>query len=335
MNNSALLPILSIVVPCFNEEEVLPQCAKQLQESLEDMIRAKLIRPCSHIIFVDDGSWDRTWTIVEDLHRGSSHILGLKLSRNRGHQNALLAGLLFASGDIVISVDADLQDDIKAMKAMVQAHAGGADVVLGVRQGRASDTAFKRVTAQAYYRMLKWMGVELTYNHADYRLLSRRAIEALRSYKESNIFLRALIPQLGFRTTTVTYDRSSRVAGASKYTFRRMVALALEGITSFSTRPLRYITLLGIIVSICSFTLGIWALVAALFSYSTIPGWASTVIPIYVVCGVQLVCLGLMGEYIGKMYHETKRRPRFIIETALLQSDTETAMDFNSHLGQQ
>jgi glycosyltransferase involved in cell wall biosynthesis len=271
----------------------------------------------SHAIFVDDGSRDRTWNLIEELHRRSPRVRGLKLSRNRGHQNALLAGLLSAPGDIVVSVDADLQDDLAVMGDMVEAYIGGADVVLGVRRDRTSDTAFKRISAQAYYRFLRWMGVEIVYNHADYRLLSRRAVEALREHGEANLFLRALVVQLGFKTAVVAYDRALRAAGQSKYPLRRMISLGVGGITAFSTMPLRYITVLGFLVSLFSFLLGGWALLAA-FSGRAVPGWTSTVVPIYLICGVQLTCLGIIGEYIGRIYHETKRRPRYIVETALL-----------------
>jgi glycosyltransferase involved in cell wall biosynthesis len=311
-------PTLSVVVPCYNEEEVLPQTATQLQDLIDDMVRKGQIAPDSHVVLVDDGSLDRTWSLIEELHRRSPRVRGLKLSRNRGHQNALLAGLLSAPGDIVVSVDADLQDDLAVMGDMVEAYIGGADVVLGVRRDRTSDTPFKRVTAQAYYRFLRWMGVEIVYNHADYRLLSRRAVEALREHGEANLFLRALVVQLGFRTAIVAYDRASRAAGESKYSLRRMISLALGGVTAFSTLPLRYITVLGFLVSLFSFLLGGWALLVALFSERAVPGWASTVVPIYLICGVQLTCLGIIGEYIGRIYHETKRRPRYIVETALL-----------------
>jgi glycosyltransferase involved in cell wall biosynthesis len=310
-------PTLSVVVPCYNEEEVLPQTAAQLQDLIEDMVREGRIGPDSHAIFVDDGSRDRTWTLIEELHRRSARVRGLKLSRNRGHQNALLAGLLSATGDIVVSVDADLQDDLAVMGDMVDAYVGGADVVLGTRRDRNSDTAFKRMTAQAYYRFLRWMGVEIVYNHADYRLLSRRAVEALREYGEANLFLRALVVQLGFRTAIVAYDRRTRAAGQSKYPLRQMLSLGLGGITAFSTMPLRYITVLGFLISLFAFLLGGWALLAA-FSGRAVPGWTSTVVPIYLICGVQLTCLGIIGEYIGRIYHETKRRPRYIVETALL-----------------
>ena len=288
------------------------------------MIETRIVGPDSHVTFVDDGSRDGTWTIIQDLHRRSPRNRGVKLSRNRGHQHALLAGILTARGDIVVSVDADLQDDLNVMKEMVSAHASGADIVLGVRESRSVDTPFKRITAQGYYRFLRWMNVNVVYNHADYRLLSRRAIEALRGYEETNLFLRGLVMHLGFKTAIVTYARSARVAGESKYPLRKMIALALEGVTAFSTMPLRYITLLGFLISLFSFLLGLWALTGTLYFHNTVPGWASTVIPIYLICGVQMICLGVMGEYIGKIYLETKRRPRFIIETALLEKGAES-----------
>jgi glycosyltransferase involved in cell wall biosynthesis len=317
-------PTLSIVVPCYNEEEVLPEAARQLEALLQEMVETGMVAPDSHVTFVDDGSSDGTWAIIQDLHRRSPRIQGVKLSRNRGHQHALLAGILTVPGDIVVSVDADLQDDLDVMKEMVQAHAAGSDIVLGVRKSRSIDTPFKRITAQGYYRFLRWMNVNVVYNHADYRLLSRRAIEALRGYEETNLFLRGLVMHLGFKTAIVTYARSARVAGESKYPLRKMIALALEGVTAFSTMPLRYITLLGFLVSFFSFLLGLWAFVGAVFFKNVVPGWASTVIPIYLLCGVQMICLGVMGEYIGKIYLETKRRPRFIIETALLEKRAES-----------
>jgi glycosyltransferase involved in cell wall biosynthesis len=317
-------PTLSIVVPSFNEEEALPEAARRLEALLDEMIDSGLVGPDSHVVFVDDGSTDKTWTIVEELHRRSTRFRGVKLSRNKGHQRALLAGLLSVAGDIVVSIDADLQDDLNVMKEMVQAHEEGADIVLGVRKSRSVDTPFKRITAQAYYRFLRWMNVDVVYNHADYRLLSRRAIEALRGYEETNLFLRGLVMQLGFKLAIVTYARSARIAGESKYPLKKMVGLALEGVTAFSTMPLRYITVLGFVISLFSFLLGLWALAEALFFHNTVPGWASTVIPIYLICGMQMICLGVMGEYIGKIYLETKRRPRFIIETALLENGAET-----------
>ena len=323
-------PTLSIVVPCYNEEEVLPEAARQLEALLQEMIETGMVAPDSHVTFVDDGSSDGTWAIIQDLHRRSPRIQGVKLSRNRGHQHALLAGILTVPGNIVVSVDADLQDDLDVMKEMVQAHAAGSDIVLGVRKSRSIDTPFKQITAQGYYRFLRWMNVNVVYNHADYRLLSRRAIEALRGYEETNLFLRGLVMHLGFKTAIVTYARSARVAGESKYPLRKMIALALEGVTAFSTMPLRYITLLGFLVSFFSFLLGLWAFVGAVFFKNVVPGWASTVIPIYLLCGVQMICLGVMGEYIGKIYLETKRRPRFIIETALLEKRAESPATTNS-----
>lgn len=323
-------PTLNIVVPCYNEEAVLPEAARRLEALLQEMIETRLVGQDSRVTFVDDGSSDGTWAIIQDLHQRSPRVRGVKLSRNRGHQHALLAGILTVVGNIVVSVDADLQDDLDVMKKMVLAHGAGADIVLGVRESRSIDTPFEQITAQGYYRFLRWMNVDVVYNHADYRLLSRRAIEALRGYQETNLFLRGLVMHLGFKTTIVTYTRAARVAGESKYPLRKMIALALEGVTAFSTMPLRYITLLGFLVSLFSFLLGLWALINAVFFKNVIPGWASTVIPIYLLCGVQMICLGVMGEYIGKIYLETKRRPRFIIETALLEKRAESPATTNS-----
>src|SRR6266403_1993760 len=230
-----LPPTLSVVIPCYNEEEVLPETAERIAAQLQRMIKARMIGEDSHVLFVDDGSSDRTWPTIEELHHKSRCILGLKLSHNRGHQNALLAGLLSATGDIVVSIDADLQDDPGLMTEMVQANSAGADVVLAVRRTRTTDDAFKRITAELYYRCLRWMNIEITYNHGDYRLLSRRAIEALRQYSESNLFLRALVMEIGFKAVVVSYDRALRFAGSSKYPLRKMIALALDGVTAFST----------------------------------------------------------------------------------------------------
>ncbi len=304
-------PILSVVVPCYNEEEVLPETARRLADLLCRLSADGLVDPASHVTFVDDGSRDKTWSIICNLISDYACFGGLRLSRNRGHQNALMAGLLSAEGDVVVSVDADLQDDLNAMVEMLHAVSGGADIVYGVRSARTTDTPLKRQTAQLYYRLLHLLNVDIIYNHADYRLLSRRAIEALRQYGESNLFLRALIPQLGFATKIVTYERAERFAGESKYPFTKMVALALEGVTSFSTRPLRLVTYLGGMTSVFSLTLTIWALFTALVLKRAIPGWASTVVPIYLICGVQLLSLGVIGEYVGKIYMETKRRPLF------------------------
>ena len=312
-------PKLSVVVPCYNEQEVLPETASRLSKIFDGLIEEGQIHSESRIYFVDDGSTDRTWAIVEDLNRNTTRFEGVKLSRNRGHQNALLAGLFHAPGDAILSIDADLQDDLNAINGMLKAHSDGADIVFGVRNDRSSDTHFKRASAQIYYRLLKGMGVEVIYNHADYRLMSRRAVEALRQYPESNLFLRAMIPELGFRTAIVCYERYERFAGVSKYPLQKMIALAVQGVTSFSVQPLRIITLFGFIISIASFLLSAWALIAAVVFHSTIPGWASTVIPIYLICGVQMLCLGVIGEYIGKIYIETKHRPRFLVDTTTEQ----------------
>ena len=312
-------PKLSVVVPCYNEQEVLPETANRLSKIFDGLIEEGRIHSESRIYFVDDGSTDRTWAIVEDLNRNTTRFEGVKLSRNRGHQNALLAGLFHAPGDAILSIDADLQDDLNAINGMLKAHSDGADIVFGVRNDRSSDTYFKRVTAQIYYRLLKGMGVEVIHNHADYRLMSRRAVEALRQYPESNLFLRAMIPELGFRTAIVCYERYERFAGVSKYPLQKMIALAVQGVTSFSVQPLRIITLFGFVISIVSFLLSGWALIAAVVFHSTVPGWASTVVPIYLICGVQMLCLGVIGEYIGKIYIETKHRPRFLVDTTTEQ----------------
>lgn len=315
------IPTLSIVVPAYNEEEVLAEAARELELQLLRMIEIGIIDSKSHIIFIDDGSRDRTWEIIVDLHEASPlRMRGLKLSRNVGHQRAVLAGLLSAPGEVVVSIDADLQDDVRAMEEMVRAYADGADIVLGVRKERSTDSAFKRITAQLYYKLLLSMNVNIVADHADYRLLSRRAIEALREHQETNLFLRGLVMHLGFQRATVFYTRASRIAGNSKYTLRKMISLALDGVTSFSTMPLRYITMLGFAVSAISFLLSGWAVIMKVYFRNTIPGWASTVIPIYLICGVQMICLGIMGEYIGKIYMETKRRSRYIIEASLPES---------------
>lgn len=303
-------PTLTIVVPCYNEEEVLPETARRLDGLLTELIDGNHIAADSHVCFVDDGSKDRTWTIIRALRESSGKFGGIRLSRNRGHQIALMTGLLAARGDIMISVDADLQDDLNAIKEMLRTAAAGADIVYGVRSARATDTMAKRLTAHFYYHLLRLLSVEIIFDHADFRLMTRRAVEALRQYEESNLFLRALIPLLGFKTSTVTYERAERWAGTSKYPIGKMLALALEGITSFSTKPLRLVTILGFAISLLAFICTIWALFAALVMKATIPGWASTVIPIYLVCGVQLLCVGVIGEYVGKIYLETKRRPR-------------------------
>ena len=310
-------PVLTLVVPCFNEEAVLPETLRRLSDLLDRLVAGGRIAPQSHALFVDDGSRDHTWNLIQEEHGRDSRIRGLKLSANRGHQIALVAGLFAAQGDVIISIDADLQDDLGAIEPMLRAFREGCEVVYGVRRSRQADTAFKRGTAEGYYRLLRLMGVDVVFNHADYRLMSRRAVAALREYGEVNLFIRGLIPLIGFRSTTVTYDRSERFAGESKYPLRRMLMLAFDGITSFSPAPLRMISVLGILVSLASTGMIGWVLWVKLFTNHALPGWASSVIPIYFMGGVQLLSIGVLGEYVVKIYFETKRRPRYFIEEQL------------------
>lgn len=323
-------PLLTIVVPCFNEAEVLPETVRRLGQLLDRLIQTGRVAVGSHACFVDDGSNDRTWAVIRDAQAASGRFGGIRLSCNRGHQVALVAGLLAAKGDVVVSVDADLQDDLQAISAMLLAHEAGADIVCGVRSARRTDSAAKRISARLYYHLLRLLKVQIVFDHADFRLMTRRTVEALRQYDEVNLFLRALIPQLGFETRIVTYERAERFAGTSKYSVGKMFALALEGVTSFSTRPLRLITALGCVMSVFTLGLTAWAALAWLVFSATVPGWASTVIPVYLVCSVQLLSLGVIGEYVGKIYLETKRRPRFHVSETLearasmwLQSDLE------------
>jgi glycosyltransferase involved in cell wall biosynthesis/putative flippase GtrA len=305
---------LSIVVPCYNEEDVLSETTHRLSNLFQTLINQNKISAKSRVYFVDDGSRDRTWELIESLAEIHPLIHGIKLSRNRGHQNALLAGLLTAEGEVIISIDADLQDDLNAIAEMIEAYCSGYDIVYGIRGSRDTDTLFKKFTAQAYYFLLNRMGVEVVFNHADYRLMSRKAIEALREFGEVNLFLRGIIPQLGFAQSSVYYDRAERFAGESKYPLGKMLALAWQGITSFSDIPLRFITLIGLSISLISFIISGWAIFVRLFTEEAIPGWASTVLPIYFLGGIQLLCLGIIGEYLAKVYYETKNRPRFIID---------------------
>ncbi|MGR9108870.1 MAG: glycosyltransferase family 2 protein [Gammaproteobacteria bacterium] len=305
---------LGVVVPCYNEEEVLPETARRLLALLSKMISAEKIGPDSKIYFVDDGSSDRTWSIIDGLSERDSRISGIKLARNCGHQNALLAGLFTAGGDALISIDADLQDDIKVMEEMVEQFHKGAQIVYGVRKQRSSDTFLKRFTAQGFYRLMKLLGGESIYNHADYRLMSRRAIEELKKFKEVNLFLRGLIPLIGFRSSVVYYDRAERFAGKSKYPWKKMIGFALNAITSFSIVPLRLITLTGFLVFCGTIVISFWVLYVRFFTSTAVPGWASTVLPIYLISGIQIVCIGIVGEYLGKIYREVKERPRYIIE---------------------
>lgn len=309
---------LYIVVPCYKEEAVLPETARRLKEKLRALEKAGHISRESRVLFVDDGSADRTWEIIARLHEEDETFSGLKLSRNRGHQNALLAGLSHAAehADVIISMDADLQDDIGAVDRMLEKYREGCEVVYGVRSSREKDTFFKRATAQGFYRFMQMMGVDIVYNHADYRLLSRRAAQALMSFTEVNLFLRGLVPLVGFKSDVVTYERGERFAGESKYPLKKMIAFALDGITSFSIKPIRMILTLGVVIFIISVLMLIYSLVSKLWG-QTVSGWTSLVCSIWALGGIQMISLGVIGEYIGKIYNETKRRPRFIVETVL------------------
>jgi polyisoprenyl-phosphate glycosyltransferase len=308
---------ISIVIPCFNEEEVILTTINHLTRLVGQFIAEKLISPDSSITFIDDGSTDGTWRLIEDNANNNNLIHGIKLSKNRGHQNALIAGLFTVDGDVIISIDADLQDDLSAIKEMLIKHHEGAEIVYGIRSHRETDTFFKKTSAESYYRLMRLLGVDVIFNHADYRLMGRVAINALEQYGEVNLFLRGIIPQLGFKTANVYYSRAERFAGESKYPLIKMLSFAWDGLTSFSSLPLRWITVLGFLVSIFSFGIGLWATIVSLFTDKALPGWASTVIPMYFLGGVQLLSLGIIGEYIAKIYSETKRRPRYIIEKTI------------------
>jgi glycosyltransferase involved in cell wall biosynthesis len=308
-------PLLNIVVPCYNEQEVLPETARRLCEVVDQLVAARMVAEDSGIYFVDDGSRDQTWRLVTELSAArAGRFHGIKLSRNQGHQSALIAGLRHAPGDCLISIDADLQDDVDVIPTMVGHFREGYDIVYGVRKDRRSDTTLKRRTAGIYYVLLQLLGVEVVPDHADFRLMSRRSLAAMERYSEVNLYIRAIVPLLGFRTTQVFYARKARFAGTSKYPMTRMIALALDGITSFSMRPLRMITAIGLTMAALSFLVGIWAIGIVVFSDRAVPGWASIVVPITFVGGLQLLSLGVIGEYIGKIYLEVKRRPSFEIE---------------------
>lgn len=307
-------PILYIVIPCYNEQEVLPKTAPMFLDKLSQLISLDKISDDSRILFVNDGSSDETWEIINELSKTDIHYKGISLSRNRGHQNALLAGLAEAqeSCDVTISIDCDGQDDIDAMDKMLDLYLDGCDVVYGVRCDRESDMLFKRTSAQTFYKLLNAMGVETVYNHADYRLLSSRVIAELQKFTEVNIYLRGMIPLVGFKSSTVQYTRTERLAGKSKYPLKKMISLALNGITSLSVKPIRIITAFGFMVSVLSAIGIIWSVIVALTGAS-VAGWASTVSIICFLGGIQLLSLGVIGEYIGKIYLETKKRPRYII----------------------
>lgn len=312
---------LYIVVPCYNEQEVLRQTYQRLSDKLRSMIAQGAVDENSRIMFVDDGSADKTWELIEEFHRDDKLATGLKLSRNRGHQNALLAGLMTAKqyADAVVSMDADGQDDIDALDKFVEEHRRGAEIVYGVRSSRKKDSFFKRTSAQFFYKLMRLMGVDLVYNHADYRLMSRRALDELDGFKEVNLFLRGIVPLLGFQTATVHYERDKRTAGESKYPLLRQLSFASEGITSFSVKPLKLITAFGCVVSLISFIFLLVIFIRALLGDSSfVAGWASTAVLISFFGGCQILATGIVGEYIGKIYTETKSRPRFIVEKELL-----------------
>lgn len=313
MNN--MQPTVYLVIPCYNEEEVLPETVRRLTEKLRKMRQAGLAGEKSRMLFVDDGSKDRTWELISAFSGENPLISGLKLAHNRGHQNALLAGLMEAKdrADCAISLDADLQDDIEVLDEFVQKFLEGCDVVYGVRKKRETDSFFKRTTAQGFYKVMRTLGVETVYNHADYRLMSRRALDALSEYREVNLFLRGIVPLIGYRSDYVYYDRHERFAGESKYPLKKMIAFALDGITSFSVKPLKIISNLGILLSVLS----VGGLIYALISYFTgnaVAGWTATVSSIWLLGGIQLLCIGVVGGYVGKIYSEVKARPRYRIE---------------------
>ncbi len=313
-NNEIAKPRLVIVIPCYNEEEVLPVTGPLFLAKINSLISADMIRSDSRVLFVDDGSKDKTWDIISDFSNSDEHYIGLSLSRNRGHQNALFAGLMEAKdiGDVVISIDCDGQDDIDAMDEMIKEYMSGADIVYGVRNDRRTDSFFKRASAQSYYRILNRLGVEVVYNHADYRLTSRRVLEELSNYKEVNLYLRGMFALVGFKSTSVYYERHERTAGKSHYPLKKMLSLALDGVTSFSIQPIRFITGLGVFMALLSFLLIVYALISFVTG-NVVHGWASNIISILMIGGIQLISLGVIGEYVGKIYLETKNRPRYII----------------------
>ena len=319
--------ILYLVIPCYNEEAVLHETASQLQQKMQNLCASGAISPNSHVVFVDDGSKDRTWEIISQLHQSNSLFRSIKLSRNKGHQNALLAGLMTVKDtcDAAISLDADLQDDIDAIDAMVEKYHAGCDVVYGVRSARKTDTFFKKFTAESFYKIMHKLGVELTYNHADYRLMSRRALEALAEFREVNLFLRGIVPLIGYHSDVVYYERKERFAGTSKYPLKKMLSFATEGITSFSVKPIRMITNLGILLFTISILMLIYFLIRHFTGY-TVEGWTSLAVSVWAIGGLQLLAIGIIGEYIGKIYLETKNRPKYFIETYLEDAATPSSM---------
>lgn len=318
--------ILYIVVPCYNEEAVLPETSRRLRAKMEAMVSSGRISERSRVLLVNDGSKDGTWNIIERLHRESPLFSGVNLTRNRGHQNALLAGLMTAKDrcDMAISMDADLQDDVDAVDRMLDKYDEGCDIVYGVRASRKKDTFFKRFTAESFYRLMNFMGAETVFNHADYRLMSRRALEGLAAFKEVNLFLRGIVPMIGYTCAAVEYERGERFAGESKYPLKKMLSFAMEGITSLSVKPIRYITMLGFLIFLVSIAMIIY-FIARWAMGATVAGWASVICSVWAIGGLILLSLGVIGEYIGKIYLETKGRPRFLIREVLEETD-ETAL---------
>lgn len=327
---------LYIVVPCYNEQEVLPETARRLQQKMEQLMAQGLIDPQSHITFVNDGSKDDTWSIIQQLHAQNTLFEGVNLSCNRGHQNALLAGLMTVKpyADVTISMDADLQDDIHAVDEMLQKYRDGCDIVYGVRSKRDADTWFKRTTAESFYRLMEGLGARVVFNHADYRLMSRRAVEGLAAFQEVNLFLRGLVPMVGYPSDIVYYERHERFAGESKYPLKKMITFAFEGITSLTTKPIRMILLLGVAIFAVSLLVMAYFMVQ-FFTGNTVQGWASLAVSIWALGGIQLLAIGVIGEYIGKIYLETKGRPRFLVEQYLRdereQCQAEQEMEHGQH----
>lgn len=311
-------PVLYVVIPCYNEEEVLVETTRQLKIKMKEMIKEKLISTKSKVMYVNDGSKDKTWSIIKEIAEKEELFTGITLSRNRGHQNALLGGLMTAKkyADVVISMDADLQDDINAMKEMIKKYSEGNDIVYGVRSARKKDTFFKRVTAEGFYKFMKFLGVDCVYNHADYRLTSKRVLDEFENFKEVNLFLRGIFPLIGYKSDVVYYERNERFAGESKYPLKKMLNFAWDGITSFSVKPLRFICILGFLILFVSIGIMLYSLIMKL-NGNTVAGWTFLSISIWFIGGLQMICIGVIGEYIGKMYSETKARPRFIISENL------------------
>ncbi len=309
---------LFLVIPCYKEQEVLPETSARLKRKMQQMIEQNRISQASRVVFVNDGSTDKTWEMIQELHKEDRLFSGIDLSRNRGHQNALLAGLMTVKdiADVTISMDADLQDDIDAIDQMLDQYFNGCDIVYGVRSKRQTDTFFKRFTAESFYHLMRWLGADIVFNHADYRLMSQRALQGLSQFKEVNLFLRGLVPLVGYRSGIVTYERHERFAGESKYPLKKMLAFAVEGITALSTRPIRFISQLGVGIFLFSIFMLLYFLLRY-FTGNTVTGWASIAVSVWAIGGLQLLAIGVIGEYIGKIYLESKSRPRYIIEQFL------------------